>query len=72
MAVLYRLERQELNPHRGSKLGFTEGFGDHSTPTQQHITTLGQLLGAPSESLPTQDCAQLLKKTKGQIPTFDT
>jgi hypothetical protein len=31
MAVLYRLERQELNPHRGSKLGFTEGFSDHST-----------------------------------------
>ena len=66
MFALYRLERQEWNPHCGSKLGFMEGFGDHSTPTQQHITALGQLVGAPSESLPTRDRTQLLaKKSRG-------
>lgn len=64
MVALYRLERQELNPHCGFKLGFMEGFGELSTPTptQQHITALGQLVGAPSESLPTWDRTQLLAK----------
>jgi hypothetical protein len=62
MAVLYRLERQELNPHRGSKLGFTEGFGDHSTLAQQHITALGQLLGAPSEAVSSRPCIWSRKK----------
>ena len=60
--------RQEWNPHCGSKLGFMEGFGDHSTPTptQQLLTALGQLVGAPSESLPTRDRTQLLaKKSRG-------
>jgi hypothetical protein len=64
MIALYRLERQELNPHCGFKLGFMEGFGELSTPTptQQHITALEQLVGAPSESLPTWDRTQLLAK----------
>ena len=52
-----------------------EGFGDHSTPTptQQLLTALGQLVGAPSESLPTRDRTQLLAKKikRGQTPSFN-